>query len=419
MTSSTWCNGWLLLCLAGTVGCQEETLSSLCEAGAECFAPSLRPIPMPSSCPLETGERPRVVSLSSDSLLMMALLSDGSVLCWGQDYYASCGYSYWLDYPLFARGPECLVTAEVGASMSAGLSFDGRVVVWGSERANEAGDGPAPGPAFGEATFVELPAVPIKSVSPGPPMVALTENGDVHLWGNVSLGTYSPSGFLEFVEIDRPWEYPVPAPIDMAGESRCLLASSREVYCFGAKSSPMLGPNPRDWHLGPTRIDLDDVREIAQSNWHACALNGSGEVWCWGENLFGAMGRPWPEVELHPEPLIVEGIPRAKRIFAGNAASCALAEQDGVAWCWTVNETFANGGSIPPTPWREDLRFVDIGLGNEHACGLVDDGRVYCSKMHGGCPPNGHPLDCFIDIDGAIDARAAGYESGVVYEDGS
>jgi len=341
-------------------------------------------------CSLAAGERPRPISIGADNRLGMALLSDGSVVCWGEDTYWRCADNI-MPSPILAKGPRCLATADLGEPMGAGLTPEGRVQVWGPEIGGIAGDGPGPGPAFGESLLVDVPTSDrIVSVTPGFPMLALTDQGDVYAWG-VNLPE---------ITLDTPTLYPMPEPVVATGRD-CMLTESQSVYCFGSNGQGKLGlPNLDIGQYEPVRIDLDGVVWLSEMLDYACAVLADGSVWCWGSNGSSKLGLPFPEVGIHPAPSRVEGIPPASKVFTGSTGTCAVA-RDGVAWCWSGSDILGEP-MLPPIPWRPDLRFVDIGGGFLHFCGLLDDGRVYCEGATFGCEGS----QCFVDIDGAIDGTS-------------
>jgi alpha-tubulin suppressor-like RCC1 family protein len=326
----------------------------------------------------------------------MALLSDGSVVCWGEDtIYSQCGDNI-MPSPILAKGPTCLTSAELGQPMSAGMTPEGRVQVWGPELGGTAaGDGPGPGPAFGQHALVDIPTSDrIVSISPGSPMLALTDQGDVFAWG-VNLSA---------ITVDKPTLYPMPERVVATGR-HCMLTETESVYCFGSNGEGKLGlPDLEVNQYEPVRIDLDGVVGLSEMVDYACAVLDDGSVWCWGSNGSSRLGLPFPEVGIHPAPSKVEGIPPASKVFTGSTGTCAVA-RDGVAWCWSGSDILGEP-MLPPIPWRPDLRFVDIGGGFLHFCGLLDDGRVYCDGSAAfGCTEQG-VIPCFVDIDSAIDGKS-------------
>jgi hypothetical protein len=244
---------------------------------------------------------------------------------------------------------------------------------------------------------VELPTTePIVSVAPGSPMMAMTESGTLYLWGDI----WPNDDPDDAIENPFPIRFDLPAPAAVVGEiAQCMLATDSSVYCFRNNEAGKLGfDDPNLFTLEPTPIDLDGVVHLSESSDHACAVLANGQVWCWGSNSFGAMGQPWPDVTWHPQPIRVPGLPPLSKVFATLFGTCGV-EPDGKAWCWTRDNTFGPP-ALPPIPWRHDLRFTDLGLGESFVCGLVDDGRVLCDGLAQGWCLEG---TCFMDVLSALD----------------
>lgn len=113
---------------------------------------------------------------------------------------------------------------------------------------------------------------------------------------------------------------------------------------------------------------------------HTCARDVEGELWCWGENLFGQQGPP--RTNFIVEPKKVEGIGRVTA-FDTSDHTCALDEDDDL-YCWGRNES----GQVDPTsqlPVLEDPRMGtevpgtihSFATGLETTCASVDS-EVYC-----------------------------------------
>jgi hypothetical protein len=350
-------------------------------------------------CPLETDDAPHVVSLAAYNELMFALLSNGRALCWGEDTYFTCGNYSYMSTPGYVQGPSCLKAIAVGAPMAAGITWDDRVMVWGPELQNAAGDGPAPGPAFGKPQIVELPRDRrFAAVSASVPMGALADSGELWIWGDVFL--YGSVKEVVEVPLEWPWLYPSPAPLRMVSErSRCFLTIAGEVYCYGGNR--LLGIEGKGGQLEPKQIELEGATWLTEGeSGHACAVLQAGDVWCWGNNTFGAVGIPQQEADLVLAPIKVEGIPPMDKVYGGLGATCALTS-DGRAWCW--GDPWVVGPSaIPPVAWHPDLRFATIAVGQESVCGVVADGRVLCTGLVQGCGFESGLGDCFVPIEETI-----------------
>ncbi len=127
---------------------------------------------------------------------------------------------------------------------------------------------------------------------------------------------------------------------------RCALMGDRSVRCAGLDVFGRLGTGERAWQFGPVTVpglppaaEVHDLSAIATT----CVRTVSGEVWCWGANPGGQLGVPPESVEdcaidaaRYPcsrSPRRVLGVPRARRLLAGERRYCALDEARGV-WCW-------------------------------------------------------------------------------------
>jgi len=179
------------------------------------------------------------------------------------------------------------------------------------------------------------------------------------------------------------------------------------------------------WGMGRgTTLPGSGWRDLAAGSEHVCAIDGAGQVSCWGENSFGVLDAP-------------EG--QFRQIEGGNTHSCAIDGAGEVScWGWAVQ----GQTSPPPGPFREveggylhacglrgngsiacwgldahertlppDGRFSGISVGWDHACALDDSGRLHCWGRHhqGGTVREGEFRsvaaglfhDCALDADGA------------------
>lgn len=332
-----------------------------------------------SDCPLRNNNEMEVVDMSVVGGLVAVVTASGDVLCWGDDQTQQCGKSYFLK-PARSAAQPCVRRVELGFPMTVGLRWDDTAAMWGIERHHAAGDGEAPGPEFGASITLDLPGR-VRDVASGLPNVALLEDGSLYVWGDVPI---SPANG-EWVQFPSPEPLPTPAPVRQVGEGgRCFSTTTSEAFCFGSNSLGILGmDDPDAGSLAPVKIGVADVQKVSEGPYHACALRVNGEVWCWGTNYFGAIGVAYPEVKWSPQPQQVQGIPPAVEVFAGETGSCALDAQ-GRAWCWSADPGTFGVEALPPVIWRNDLRFRKIGLGSVFACGLVEDGRVWCEGFEQG-----------------------------------
>ncbi len=130
------------------------------------------------------------------------------------------------------------------------------------------------------------------------------------------------------------------------GEHFCGLLKDETVRCWGRDSragdwsgggalgrgasvTPIEGATPE-----PV-VGLEKVTQISVGkNNGTCARTSVGDVYCWGYNQYGQLGR---DPRQHPRiatPMRVEGIPPVSYVALGASTACAIASADGALYCW-------------------------------------------------------------------------------------
>lgn len=139
--------------------------------------------------------------------------------------------------------------------------------------------------------------------------------------------------------------------------------------------------------FGSTEAQARTV-QIGHGHGHACALNDSNEVHCWGWNYFGQTGRDETQDRRTPKPFKVN-LPagRVDKIFVGGQNSCALVE--GELYCWGKNDygQLANdSGRHSYIPVKIDLpgTIETVDIGQNYMCSLIDGG-VMCWGWNYSC----------------------------------
>lgn len=139
------------------------------------------------------------------------------------------------------------------------------------------------------------------------------------------------------------------------GNSTCALSDEGEVACVG----DVLTPEPEPFNVPAVIEQLPRVVEIGVGGGFACARTAEGgEVWCWGYNAEGQLGRPTAgERDRRPRP--VPGLVGAEALFVGGEFACArrgaelhcwggTTDHIGPAELWTVPDV-ATADQVQPT----------------------------------------------------------------------
>lgn len=120
----------------------------------------------------------------------------------------------------------------------------------------------------------------------------------------------------------------------------CLLRFEGTVFCWGKNDLGQLGSGfaPGLAKTAPTRVDgLDDVARLAAGEDTTCALRKSGAVVCWGSDERGLLGRDKAETgDPRGTPTAVVGVTDARDLTVGPVHACA-SDGAGKVFCWGDN----------------------------------------------------------------------------------
>ncbi len=183
---------------------------------------------------------------------------------------------------------------------------------------------------------------------------ARLDTGQVHCWGNNQYGQLG-QGHTDTIG-DRGGEMP-PLSVDLGGKAvqlvtganhACALLDTGNVRCWGQNlygqlgygDTANIGDDPED--MPPDNVNLvGNVTKLVAGTQHTCALFGSGEIRCWGRNNFGQLGYGNRDNigdeagEMPPSPVEIGG--SVTQIAAGGQFNCALLTSD-VVRCWGRNQ---------------------------------------------------------------------------------
>jgi alpha-tubulin suppressor-like RCC1 family protein len=178
-----------------------------------------------------------------------------------------------------------------------------------------------------------------------------------------------------------PRAVPLPDPaIDVAvgDDHTCALTTRHELFCWGwVYNIDFAATRPKRIADGGARLV-----EIASGSRHVCGLDTVGRAYCWGRNWDGQVGTAAPRegsAELTP----VSGAPPLRRIAGGDDHTCGIAE-DGRAFCWGSGFEGQLGGVVPlhdadrPTLVAGDHVWRTIAAGFNHTCATTVGGSLYC-----------------------------------------
>lgn len=183
----------------------------------------------------------------------------------------------------------------------------------------------------------------------------------------------SNSGFCLWAapdEVARCWSTQNP-PLD--------LDVLRDAFALGRTSEGHVwwsGDDKTGLNVDLTR--LRDIKQLAASDHHACALDRAGAVYCWGTNLYGCVNGDITSHEKPLPPAKVEDLPKIDRIVLGTGATWAYGGGRWYSWGHGRTTEYSRGHGSNVTLLPETPRIRDVVVTATFTCILHEDGSVVC-----------------------------------------
>jgi hypothetical protein len=159
--------------------------------------------------------------------------------------------------------------------------------------------------------------------------------------------------------LDKPPPAPKLVPVPMidhvvhlaTGQSEaCAIKATSDVWCWDVERQPKPVEMPT----------LHGATALAANHLHTCALV-KGDVWCWGENLFGQLGDGTSTglLERVKTPVRAALPSEAVKVGVGRDSTCALLKT-GQVWCWGANDR-SQLGTVHRQRSEVPIRVVGLG----------------------------------------------------------
>lgn len=345
-----------------------------------------------------------------------ALLGDGRVKCWGDNYSGELGFKTTATCPVPARNgamKPCSETPKyvdglanaVGIALQSARSYawlkDGTAWRWGADELQSAAS-VSPVAIAGLANVAQVAA----GVAFACARLVNGTVSTVSCWGANNNGNLGDGTTIKRT---------TPAAVkDLSGVSQiaagqahaCALLANGTVSCWGANNAGQLGSAttttcaaPDAWPCAtePAPVPgLAGVLQITAGEYHTCALLGDHTVQCWGDNQTAELGRITAQAcawgggnpPCGPSPLPVTGLANVAQIAAGWYYTCARL-QGGTVQCWGLNKNGQLG--YPTMTSCSGSAFETCGLVPAAVTGLanvvelgVGRSRHTCARLEGG-----------------------------------
>lgn len=334
------------------------------------------------------------VALAGSYDHMCAITSDvpSKVICVGDNSFGQLGDGTQLQrvQPVITSIPAGTVgmsvaTSSFGNGHSCAVVTGGAVKCWGDNGNGQLGDGThnaSSTPVFAQGV------VGASVVVAGVAHTCAFGNGTVWCWGANNEGQAGVPGMADQLTPHLVTPLGNVTALAAGDQHTCAVVDNNSVWCWGSNFSGQLGIGNNDGNSAvPVQaIGLGGAKTVAGGWQHTCALNASGQVYCWGRNDFEQLGVP----DFSPDPFVpnlVPGIPAMKKLSASGLFNCALTTGGGV-WCWGSDSYGEMGDGEPnnssykspqPVPMLQGI--TDLGIGYRHAC-AISGATVRCWGMN-------------------------------------
>jgi alpha-tubulin suppressor-like RCC1 family protein len=368
----------------------------------------------------------RAVRISAGAGTTCALMSTGTVRCWGYNVQGQLGDGkpratiHSSTVPVSVSGLTGVRAISQGGFHGCAISGAGALRCWGWNNLGQLGSGDA-GYQHDVPVAVRGLGSGVVSVSAGGAHTcAVTSAGAVKCWGgngNWQLGIADQrgsripvdvpslgSGFTAVVAGGGP---------STNGGTTCALTAGRGVKCLGVNPG-----NGANGCCSTVPVDVtgltSGVVSLGAGDGNTCAITTAGALKCWGDNSWGKLGDGTGT--RRASPVDVVGLSSGVKQFAGGQAhSCVLTTAGGVK-CWGFNRdgqvgNGSRGDQGPMTPVDVvGLRsgVAQIAAGQAHTCALLVTGRVKCwGDGSTGALGRGNYLDSPVPVDVRLGTAAA------------
>ena len=251
------------------------------------------------------------------------------------------------------------------------------------------------GRIIGSARSADGPVIrPLEWTSSKPEIATIDPAGRIvgKAWGTTTI-TATFESFSASVELETNVAL---TKVKAGGEHSCgLTPTSGRPICFGANGKHQLGAVTTEMKGDepiskmPVAVNVPaDLKftDIAVGGRHTCAVTTDGAAWCWGDNEFGQLGNGATGGE-EATPVAVQ-MPASTKFSAlalGDDFSCAIAQASGEVWCWGNdaegrlgrNVTLTGPANKPgKTIGNDKVKVLSAGLA--HACAVTESGDGMC-----------------------------------------
>ncbi|MCS5637523.1 MAG: RCC1 repeat-containing protein, partial [Myxococcota bacterium] len=165
----------------------------------------------------------------------------------------------------------------------------------------------------------------------------------------------------------------------------CSVSILGEVQCWGFNDAGQLGDGTTTARAYPAPVSglgASPIISVGTGEAFSCALNGLGEMLCWGDNSQGQLGDGTRNSSL--VPILVGGLGGTVESFSPGRQHVCAALTNGNAECWGDNSTGQLGDGnffdrlVPTLISGLGGLIASVASGYDHTCAVTILGDAYC-----------------------------------------
>jgi alpha-tubulin suppressor-like RCC1 family protein len=303
------------------------------------------------------------VSIGKDTIC--ALDRSGAVWCWGDNHLGLVGDGTrdFRETPVPVGNLGRAIQITVGNAQSCVLLEDQSVWCWG------------PAEQDGSQLYVTEPTKKyglenVMHLSFGRAHgCAIQTGGRILCWGSNDRGQVGLDGEVEYLSpFEPPYELPQPVKamdVHCGNSHTCAVQDNGTVWCWGANYSLQLGlPVSTDGtHIPGQVATLVDIERVYAGNFNTCASNHDGDLFCWGDNSYGQIGRSPYEQVWYDIPVRYDHLSNIRSLSIQGAHWVYAVTEDGTAWGWGRYENLFVP-SLPPDQRMYEFTWFPVRMYN-------------------------------------------------------
>jgi len=355
---------------------------------------------------------------------------DDKVYCWGNNTNGGLGDNTTTDRRVptavvdannvLYSGGKTVTSIAVGNNFTCALVSDGTVACWGIGSSGQLGDNTAtqrnvPVAVVDYNNVLYSGGKTVLSISAGYYHVcALASDYRAYCWGMGSNGQIgdnttnqrnAPVAVVDYNNVLYSGGKTI-KQLMAGGVHTCAIATDNLMYCWGRNLNGQLGDGSTNNRNAPVAVvDANNVLysggktivSMASSNQYTCAVATDGRAYCWGLNSNYQLGdgtnttRTNPVAVVDSNNVLWGGGKTVTQLTGGDIHVCATAS-DGRAYCWGDN-AMGRLGDNTTTARPNPVAVVDannvlwgaagntvlsVRGGYQHTCALASNYKAYC-----------------------------------------